>query len=149
MSDPRPDSLAWTAAKAHGDAAEVAIAAFWRSRGFMAHRAVGLADHDLRVTADVEVKRDLLARETGHVAIEVAYAGKPSGILATGADWWAIVIDNTAYMIRADRLRNLALDKRWREVDGGDGGRSRLRLVPVSELAKATRHVIQLPGSAA
>ena len=81
----------------------------------------------------VEVKSDKMARQTGRVFVEESYRGRPSGITATEADWWAIEVDDDVFVLmRTERMRELA--KRFRPVDGGDNDWSKGRLVPVEKL---------------
>ena len=128
----RTDASSWTAAKAVGDAAELAVARWWMGRGFTAYKTVGHADHDLCVSAQVEVKADLLAPRTGRFAIEVEYNGRPSGLMTSPATYWALVLGDTALLVRTPALRRLALAPAWPAVQGGDGRKSTLRLVDVS-----------------
>lgn len=141
----RPDSPRWNAAKSVGDAAELAIAQYWHERGFTVHRSYGQTDHDLRLTLDIEVKRDLQAKQTGNVAIEVSYRNQPSGIVTSRAAYWQIVVNGESLLIRTDKLRALALERRWREAPAGDGGKARVRLVALDELRRRADKVIQLP----
>lgn len=54
----RPDSPQWQTTKADGDRAELAIARWFRGRGFDVFQALGLASFDLQVMCKVEVKHD-------------------------------------------------------------------------------------------
>jgi hypothetical protein len=89
----------------------------------------------------IEVKRDFMVSDTGNVAIEEAYRGKPSGIETTEADVWAIVLDGPEYqgevkiLISTKRLRCLVKEVK-KYVRGGDIKRSKMRLVPVEWLIK-------------
>ena len=92
----RPDSPQWIAAKAEGDRAELAIAAWFRDkRGWETYKALGRTDFDLLLQCQVEVKHDLQAPKTDNVAIETAYRGQPSGIITSKATWWVIVADSS------------------------------------------------------
>ncbi len=142
-----PDSASWIAAKAQGDKAEEAIALFISDNyGWQTYRACGRADFDLLLQCEVEVKHDLKARETGNVAIEVEHRGQASGVMTSRALWWAIVIGSEAVLIKTDALRQTALGGRFRTAYGGDGGASKLILVPIDKLrtGKGAR-VIPLP----
>ena len=89
----------------------------------------------------IEVKRDFMVSDTGNVAIEEAYRGKPSGIETTEADVWAIVLDGPEYqgevkiLISTKRLRCLVKEVQ-KYVRGGDIKRSKMRLLPVEWLLK-------------
>lgn len=89
----------------------------------------------------IEVKRDFMVSDTGNVAIEEAYRGKPSGIETTEADVWAIVLDGPEYqgevkiLISTKRLRCLVKEVK-KYVRGGDIKRSQMRLIPVEWLIR-------------
>lgn len=132
----RPDSESWLSAKAAGDEAELAVAQWAQSLGWRVSKYLGLADADLELRADVEVKRDLAHERTGNVAVEVAYNDSPSGVNAeNGATWWAIVLGSE--MLLAKRRRLAALVSNRSERRAGDGGKARVVLLPVEELRKA------------
>ena len=143
----RADSPQWIAAKAEGDRAELAIAAWFRDeRGWQTFKALGRADFDLLLQCEVEVKHNLRTAETGNVAIETRYRGQPSGILTSKATWWVIVVANEALVVRLDDLRRFVLAGRFREVQAGDGKASTVLLVPWEKLkAMKGGHVITLP----
>lgn len=82
----------------------------------------------------VEVKRDLKASETGNLAIEVMYRGKPSGISTTKADYWAFVLNNSVIFVPTKIVMELA--EEGKEIKGGDNKWSTLRLVSISKLLK-------------
>lgn len=135
----------WNETKPQGDAAEMQIAQWFLERGWTPHKAIGKVGYDLRLTCDVEVKHDLQAPETGNAAIEVSYNGQPSGIMATGATWWAIVVGDVAFLAKTETLRQLTEGKC--EVRAGDGQRAVVRLVPVTALASFSGvHRITLGG---
>lgn len=132
----RPDSPSWTAAKEHGDAAEHAIADWFRGRGYIVMRIIGEESFDLQLQCNIEVKHDLRARETGNVAIEVEYNGAASGIKTSQAAWWAIVVDDEAHLVKSDELLRLVMQGRHKVVAAGDGQRSRVALVPIEDLRR-------------
>ena len=91
----------------------------------------------------IEVKNDIYVSASGNVAIEYEYNGNPSGIEATEAQWWAIVLDGSEYFRnivvfiqtsflkeKCEKLKGLP----HRDVKGGDNNLSRMYLVPVNEL---------------
>lgn len=92
----------------------------------------------------VEVKRDWYVSFSGNVAIEFKCRGRPSGIATSTATWWAFVLDGAKYghevvvLIKRTRLRELAREfyKKGSWKPGGDGGTSRMVLIPVEELVK-------------
>jgi hypothetical protein len=81
-------------------------------------------------------------RRTGNIAIEYMRDGKPCGIAVTEADYWVheLCDDNEKtllyLMVSVDRLKALARAaiKGGRSRQGGDGMRSRMALINVSEL---------------
>ena len=141
-----PDSPQWITAKAEGDTAELAVAQWFRDRGFEPYKTLGLAPFDLLLQAQVEVKRDHLARETGNIAIETSYRGQASGIMTSNASYWAIVLDTETLIIETSKLRDFVLSGGFREVPAGDNKASRVRLVPVEKLkTKKFCRPVQLP----
>jgi hypothetical protein len=104
------------------------------------------ATHDLTfILADdarhkVEVKVDFLAGKTGNVFIEYLCSKKQSGILATTAQDWAIVVpDKNAIYVFCPKLLVQAIEKssvKFRQVSGGDRYATRGWLVPLEELEK-------------
>jgi len=142
----RPDSPEWRVAKAEGDRAELAVAEWFRGRGFQTYKALGRTDFDLLLQCAVEVKHDLKAPQTGKVAIEVKHRSQLSGIMSTTASYWALVIGNQVFIVQTARLRDLALRSTCPEVPAGDDKASLVRLVPLDKL----RHmqgikVVELP----
>ena len=90
----------------------------------------------------VEVKRDFLVSKTGNLAVEVSYRGAPSGIRATEAEWWCFVLDGPCFgaevviLVTTERMKKIVekVESGRGTVKGGDGGWSRLVLVPVEVL---------------
>lgn len=88
-----------------------------------------------------EVKSDRRAYLTGNVAIEITCNNQPSGINVTEANFYAYFIvppadSPTLYVIPTDSLKELVIDKKNRRVRGGDGWRSEMVLIPMSDLAE-------------
>jgi hypothetical protein len=87
----------------------------------------------------VEVKFEAKAVETYNLCIEFQFSGKPSGLAATNAEKWVHVVplDRSRMVcfefdVEALRLR-LANFPLW---TGGDGKRSKFKLLPLSEAEK-------------
>jgi hypothetical protein len=139
-----PDSPAWARAKAQGDRAELAVAAWFKGRGFEPYKSLGYADVDLLLQCFVEVKNDLKALKTGNVAIETAYRTQASGIMTSPANYWAIVVGDEAIIIETAKLREFAVRDIFPEVQAGDGHASRIRLVPFVKL-KSLKGVRVIP----
>jgi hypothetical protein len=93
----------------------------------------------------IEVKSERHIWETtGNLCIEYRHRGKPSGIAATDAEWWAHeLIDSNervvmTLMVPTDRLKALCrkLYKSGHYRKGmGDAGQSDFVLVPIRQLA--------------
>lgn len=130
----RPDREEWIVAKAEGDVAELAIARWFRRKGWEPYRTVGRTDFDLLLQTSVEVKNDRQAGRTGNVAFETHYRGQPSGLLTSGAGYWAVVVDETAYVAKTDSLLRFVQAHDFPETQGGDHKASTLRLVPIDKL---------------
>lgn len=71
-----------------------------------------------------EVKNDLMAHQTGNVAIEYECRGKTSGLAVTTANFWIYKFDNTFFLFETNILRErlFAEKKYFRKVTGGDEG---------------------------
>ncbi|MBC7815331.1 MAG: hypothetical protein IAG10_00360 [Planctomycetaceae bacterium] len=129
-----PDSPQWLAAKPRGDAAEMAVAEWFTARGYLVAKTIGAASFDLLLQAHVEVKHDRVAEQTGRVAVEIRYRGQPSGLMTTGASWWAIAIGREAMLLKTDTLRRCVLSGHYPTCFGGDRNAAELVLVPINEL---------------
>lgn len=140
----RPDSREWLAAKSRGDAAEMAVAEWFTARGYLVAKTIGAASFDLLLQAHVEVEHDLLAEKTGRVAVEIRHRGQPSGLMTTGASWFAIVIGREAMLLKTDVLRRCVLSGRYPTRFGGDGKAAELVLVPIAEI-RGLEGVIVIP----
>jgi hypothetical protein len=65
-----------------------------------------LSDDDDRLT--VEVKGDFRSLETGNHFVELSARGRPSGIMVTKSDYWAVALENGAVvMVPTEYLREL------------------------------------------
>ena len=83
-----------------------------------------------------EVKSDMRAKTSGRLAIEYSYNNLPSGINATKAHYWVhyIPTTNTYYFLTVKRLKEIISENDTFSISGGDGGRSKMYLVPVEWL---------------
>ena len=142
----RPDTPSWTAAKADGDAGELAAITVWERLGFEAYLRPGRNTHDLLAQARIEVKSDHMAASSGNFALEVSYRGAPSGIMKTDATIWHVATGLGIFVVRAAKLRELAQSGRFRRTHGGDNGVSELVLIPVTELRRVA--LIIMPAGA-
>lgn len=83
-------------------------------------------------------------QQTGNICVEYENRGKPSGIAATEADWWvhSLHAESGQVLVRLmfprDGLLDLARenwrDERRRRERGGDGGYSKMVLIPVRDI---------------
>lgn len=92
-----------------------------------------------------EVKHDRGAPRTGNVAIELTCRGKPSGIIASTADYWVIVVGSTAHFIEVAVLRFEVFCSSYARIQGGDDQASVIVLVPVSRLKQLATSIITIP----
>jgi hypothetical protein len=85
-----------------------------------------------------EVKADRMAVRTGNIALEYESSGKPSGIRATTADYWAIftirsVGDYDCYIIPTSVLKAKADSRNYRFVGGCENKKNKMYLIPLVE----------------
>ena len=125
--------------------------------GFMCHRAPSgvFKGYDLRLDLRsvkdspyferrYEVKKDRLAERTKNVAIELTHKGNPSGIVASTADYWVIVVQKAAYFIEVTTLRFEVFCGTYPRVQGGDQMQSIIVLIPLTRLKELARSVCYL-----
>ena len=95
----------------------------------------------------IEVKTERgLWQDTGNIAIEIAYKGKPSGLAATEATYWLHILEVDgkefcSFLMPVEVLKKRIKDMYARKpvspvrvVMGGDDNQSKLALVPINEL---------------
>jgi hypothetical protein len=88
----------------------------------------------------VECKFDKMSKKTGNVAIEYECYGKPSGISASKAEWWAIIYFNKEKddyeigFVSSEKLKEVCPS--LRKVKGGDDWASKMYLLPVAQLIR-------------
>ena len=104
-------------------------------------------DYDVELYKDnikstVEVKSDRQAPLTGNMAIECEYNNQPSGITSTKADYFVYFVvhkdRDECYCFPTEELREIC--KTSRKVSGGDGGRSKMYLVKISDCGKYRKY---------
>ena len=77
--------------------------------------------------------------DTGNIAVEIEFKGKPSGISKTYAQWFVYyykhLLEDNIWMIQVDNLKELIKENRdkIRIVNGGDNNNSRIVLIPREE----------------
>jgi len=84
----------------------------------------------------VEIKKDVMAKDTGNYAIEFRCNGNPSGISATKALYWVIVDEGQMLWFLTGSLKNF-LKANWKylkKVKGGDDNSSEMILVKKEDL---------------
>ena len=101
------------------------------------NRIVSILDKD-KTKLEVKTERDWW-QKSGNMCIEVECYGKPSGIMATEADYWVhILADGDKDFVRMifDTSTIKKLTKKYMKNirSGGDGNKSRFVLVLLSEL---------------
>ena len=85
----------------------------------------------------VEVKADRLGKKTGNIAIEYECNNLPSGISTTTSDYWLYFVEEVGvFKFPIKELRTLFFENNFRKVSGGDGWRSRMKLIPITSLEK-------------
>lgn len=87
---------------------------------------------------EVKTERDWWFK-TGNIAIEVECNGKPSGIMATKADYWVHILaegdkDYCRLIFDTRTVKRLAKKYIGTLKNGGDGWRSRFVLIPLAEI---------------
>ena len=91
---------------------------------------------------EVKTERDTWV-DTGNIAIEVSYKGKPSGLAGTKADWWFHILTLDGAMVTMvcfpvsklkQIIKELLKKKLVRKVMGGDNNDSEILLVPIDKL---------------
>lgn len=87
----------------------------------------------------VEVKYDPMSRETGNIVIEIEMYDKPSGLMASTADWWVFYDDEIFIIMKRSSIINcIFLNKLvYKEFVGtGDTRSKKAFLVPKDILFK-------------
>jgi len=93
---------------------------------------------------EVKTERDKW-KETGNIAIEIRYKGKPSGLSTTDADWWFHLLTykgkvEVGFMFKVSRLKKMIKNKMKKDkicfMYGGDSGESELIIIPIKEISE-------------
>ena len=96
--------------------------------------------YDLKIISKgwtFEVKNDLMAHQTGNVAIEYESRGKPTGLAVTTAEFWVYKFAGSFFAFKTETLRRRLFEEKlfFREVVGGDpGSYTKMFLVKVEAL---------------
>ncbi len=78
------------------------------------------------------------------MAIEVAYRGRPSGLVTSVVKLWQIDTGAEVFILPTARLCELVNGEPFHHLRGGDGGKSDLILVPLPDLRRSA--LLVLPG---
>ncbi|MCC6723641.1 MAG: hypothetical protein IT258_03975 [Saprospiraceae bacterium] len=98
--------------------------------------------YDLKIISKgwtFEVKNDLMAHQTGNVAIEYESRGKPTALAATTAEFWVYKFAGQFFAFRTETLKRKIFEEKqyFKAVTGGDAGsNTKMYLVKVEELKK-------------
>lgn len=113
-----------------------------RQRGYETiERAEGyFPDWDIKTErATYEIKTDVMAPKTGNVFVEFEYRHKPSGIAATKADYFVVIIEDYAHLTLVTHWRDF-IRQHWtflKKVRGGDNGWSTGVLIDVGLVTRS------------
>ena len=100
----------------------------------------GVLEGDSKI--EVKTERDKW-KETGNLAIEIRYNGKPSGLSTTGASAWIHLLSYKDDIVGGfilnvkklkERVKELNEQEKVKIVMGGDDKMSQLVLVPIKEV---------------
>ena len=100
-------------------------------------RLASILDKD-KTKIEVKTERDWWFK-TGNIAIEVECNGKPSGVMATTANYWVHILsdgdkDYCRLIFDTRTIKRLAKKYIKTLKAGGDGFRSRFVLIPLAEI---------------
>ena len=87
----------------------------------------------------VEVKCDRMAHRTGNLFFEFKYKGRPSGIAATKAEWFAYDTELCLFLFRTAKLKAWLRTRYMNPYQPralGDGNNSLGLLVPIIDIQK-------------
>jgi hypothetical protein len=94
-----------------------------------------------------EVKQDWKAHYSGNLVVEIEMHGKPSGLMATTADWWIFDTKEEFIFIMPNRLKDLIVEQNppLRIFTGkGDTKPKKAYLIPVEAVKKyATKTLLR------
>ena len=123
-----------------GNEGEWNIANFFKSYGFKNIKYNDDYKWDICITnpsnnkvSYFEIKTDVYKRDTGNMAVEIRYRGKPSGISHTEAEFFVYYYRDSGdmYVIKCSELRDLIKQniEKLKVVMGGDDNQSELVLI--------------------
>jgi hypothetical protein len=112
------------------------------AKGYAIDLIGNTSDFDISASKDgriltFEVKHDLMALQTGNVAIEICQTdGTPTGLSVTKSMYWAELIGNTFIIYTVERLKELVKELDLKYIQGGDGKRTNMVLIPLDTFIK-------------
>jgi hypothetical protein len=110
-----------------------------------AHIVTALKEYDIwipEIEKGIEVKYDPMSCKTGNIVIEFEMNGKPSALMATGADWWIFYDGEVMFSITPREIIQVIFNKMltYRMFTGiGDMFAKKAFLVPKDWLIEKSR----------
>ena len=110
-----------------------------------AHIVTALKEYDIwipEIEKGIEVKYDPMSCKTGNIVIEFEMNGKPSALMATGADWWIFYDGEVMFSITPKEITQVIFNKMliYRMFTGiGDMFAKKAFLVPKDWLIEKSR----------
>lgn len=110
-----------------------------------AHIVTALKEYDIwipEIEKGIEVKYDPMSCQTGNIVIEFEMNGKPSALMATGADWWIFYDNEVVFSLTPKEITQVIFNKMltYRMFTGiGDMFAKKAFLVPKDWLIEQSR----------
>jgi hypothetical protein len=110
-----------------------------------AHIVTALKEYDIwipEIEKGIEVKYDPMSCKTGNIVIEFEMNGKPSALMATGADWWIFYDGEVVFSLTPREITQVIFNKMltYRMFTGiGDMFAKKAFLVPKDWLIEKSR----------
>lgn len=145
----------WIPSLEIGEEAQRELAVILRKQGFTVnpYKDGKQKEADLVIKRDhellVEVKKDVLADQTGNFCVEYQFRGQPSGIAATIADMFVIGTKNHFYCFKTSDLKDY-IRANWKYLKkkyGGDQNEAKLIIIPQTQIRAMARSVLSKEAS--
>jgi hypothetical protein len=110
-----------------------------------AHIVTALKEYDIwipEIQKGIEVKYDPMSCKTGNIIVEFEMNGKPSALMATGADWWIFYDGEVMFSITPREIIQVIFNKMltYRMLTGiGDMFAKKAFLIPKDWLIEKSR----------
>jgi hypothetical protein len=110
-----------------------------------AHIVTALKEYDIwipEIQKGIEVKYDPMSCKTGNIVVEFEMNGKPSALMATGADWWIFYDGEVMFSITPREIIQVIFNKMltYRMFTGiGDMFAKKAFLIPKDWLIEKSR----------